>query len=140
MLSRNCCRFRYYLLFHLYCYLPKSSYERIMTAPPCRLIICFHYLPTLVLGPSSSLSFGDPGDGSLNASCWICLVFLGSVCKVRTQDSENVDEEVKSLVTVIQIFSCSRYRFQAHVQESIRLLVFHCQHLLSYSFIPQIAF
>ena len=51
---------------------------------------------------SSSLFFGTLVHFfGLNSFSWTSFVGveLGSVCKVRTQDPENFDEEVKSLVT-----------------------------------------
>ena len=39
-------------------------------------------------------------DASKGSNGSFSLSFEGSVCKVRTQDPENIDEEVKSLVTV----------------------------------------
>jgi hypothetical protein len=33
------------------------------------------------------------------SGCWLFIKSQGSVCKVRTKDPENYDEEVKSLVT-----------------------------------------
>jgi len=36
----------------------------------------------------------------------------GSVCKVRTQDPENLDEEVKSLVTAWRLVKEKEYRQQ----------------------------